>query len=154
MFFGRWARLIPLATVITPNRREAAALTNRDAETVATDVQSAKDTARRLTDLGTHAAIVKGIPVSDKIVDLFFDGEEFIEFAGNAHSRSRTHGSGCAFSAAITAGLAAGLPLVAAIDQAKRLVTTAIEFGEANGRGTTSINVLAYTPDKRPGTAS
>jgi hydroxymethylpyrimidine/phosphomethylpyrimidine kinase len=139
-------RLIPLATIVTPNRREAAALTGVDVAAVAPDVAAAKETAKRILDLGANSAVVKGIPVGGDRVDLFFDGREFIEFAGKAGAPGKTHGSGCAFSAAITAGLASGLELVAAVDQAKRLVTTAIELSEAKGRGTTSVNVLAFKP--------
>ena len=74
------------------------------------------------------------------------DGREFLEFAGKTHPKEKTHGSGCAFSAAITAGLANRLTLVDAIDQAKQLVNMAIQYGDGQGRGTTPVNVLAFTP--------
>jgi hydroxymethylpyrimidine/phosphomethylpyrimidine kinase len=60
-----------------------------------------------------------------------------------------TPGSGCAFSAAITAGLANRLNLVDAIDQAKNLVNMAIQYGDGQGRGTTPVNVLAFAPKKK-----
>lgn len=143
-------RLIPLATIVTPNRREAAALTGGDASSCAETIDAAKETARRLVDLGAKAAVVKGIEQGGDVVDVFFDGQEFIEFAGKAQPRGKTHGSGCAFSAAITAGLASGLALIAAVDQAKKLITTAIEHGLAKGRGTTSVNVLAFKSAEMP----
>ena len=77
---------------------------------------------------------------------MLFDGREFFEFAAKTQPKEKTHGSGCAFSAAITAGLANRLNLVDSIDQAKQLVNMAIQYGDGQGRGTTPINVLAFTP--------
>src|SRR5437867_5234508 len=113
-------RLFPLAAVITPNRRETALLTGLEVKAEVT-VAVAKDAARRLVGLGARAVVVKGIGVGEQTVDLFFDGREFLEFAGKAQPSTKTHGSGCTFSAAIAAGLAKGLGLVDAIDQAKNL---------------------------------
>jgi hydroxymethylpyrimidine/phosphomethylpyrimidine kinase len=139
--------LVPLATVITPNRREAAELAGVAAD-VLTTVAAAKEVARRIAGDGAKAVVVKGFEVAGaeggQVVDLFYDGREFLEFAGPAHPAGKTHGSGCAFSAAITAGLADRKPLVEAIDLAKQLVTTAIQFGEGQGRGVTPVNVLAF----------
>ena len=140
-------KLFGHATVITPNLRETAALTGM--ERIEPTIATAKDAARRLLDSGAQAAIIKGIEVGDQTVDLFFDGREFLEFAAKTHPREKTHGSGCAFSAAITAGLANRLNLVDAIDQAKNLVNMAIQYGDGQGRGTTPINVLAFAPKKK-----
>lgn len=142
------SRLLPLATVLTPNRRETAALTSADARAL-TDIPAAKDAARRLAGLGAKAVVVKGIEVLDQMVDLFFDGREFLEFAGDTQPSEKTHGSGCAFSAAITAGLANRLSLVEAIDQAKQLVTMAIRYSDGQGRGTSPVNVLAFAVKKK-----
>ena len=140
-------KLFPLATVITPNRREAALLAGVDA-TGLTTVAAAKDACRRLIGMGGKTVIVKGIAVEDQMVDVFFDGREFLEFADAAHANEKSHGSGCAFSAAITAGLANRLELIPAIDQAKQLVTMAIQYSDGQGRGTAPVNVLAFAPKK------
>ena len=107
--------------------------------------------------MGARAVLIKGIEVSgqsavgsgqggEQTVDLLFDGSEFLEFAAPTQPKEKTHGSGCAFSAAITAGLAKGMKLVDAIDQAKQLVTMAIQYGDGQGRGVTPVNVLAFSP--------
>ena len=140
--------LFPRAAVVTPNKREAAVLTGSDPKMQFT-VAVARDAARRVIDAGARAVVVKGIESGDQTVDVFFDGREFLEFAGKTQPAGKTHGSGCVFSAAITAGLAAGKGLVDAIDQAKNLVTTAIQHSDGQGRGTSPVNVLAFAPKKK-----
>jgi hydroxymethylpyrimidine/phosphomethylpyrimidine kinase len=136
--------LFPLATIVTPNLRETAELT--DVERMDPSVATARDAARRIVDRGARSVIIKGIEHADQMVDLFFDGREFLEFSAGTQPKEKTHGSGCAFSAAIAAGLANRLSLVDAIDQAKQLVTMAIQYGDGQGRGTTPINVLSFAP--------
>jgi hydroxymethylpyrimidine/phosphomethylpyrimidine kinase len=136
-------KLFPLATVITPNLREAAELIGGAPQPGT--IALAKDSAKRIADLGAKAVIIKGIEQDGKMIDLFFDGREFLEFSSEMLPKEKTHGSGCAFSAAITAGLANRLNLVDAIDQAKQLVSMAIQYGDGQGRGTTPVNVLAFT---------
>jgi hydroxymethylpyrimidine/phosphomethylpyrimidine kinase len=137
-------KLFPLAAVVTPNLAETAKLTG--AGKIVPTIASAKDAARRLIGLGAKAVLVKGIEQGDSFVDVFFDGVEFLEFAGKTMPKEKTHGSGCALSAAIAAGLANRLTLVDAIDQAKQLVTAAIQYGDGQGRGNTPVNVLAFAP--------
>jgi hydroxymethylpyrimidine/phosphomethylpyrimidine kinase len=141
-------RLVPLATVVTPNRREASMLTGTG-ENLEYTIQLAKDSARRLVGMGAKAVVIKAIPAGDQTVDLYFDGREFLEFAGKTHPKEKTHGSGCVFAAAITAGLATGKTLVDAIDQAKNVVTMAIQYSDGQGRGTSPVNVLAFAPKKK-----
>ena len=143
------SRLFPLATVITPNRREVAHLLGTGQDQLVDGVTAAKDAARRLHAMGARAVVVKGIEQGEQMVDVLFDGREFTEFAAKTHPKEKTHGSGCAFSAAITAGLANRLTLVEAIDQAKQLVNHAIQYGDGQGRGTTPVNVLAFAPKKK-----
>ena len=140
-------KLFPHATVITPNLRETAALTG--VSKLEPTVPVAKDAAKRLIDAGARAVVIKAIEVGGQMVDVFYDGREFLEFAAKTHPKEKTHGSGCAFSAAITAGLANRLTLVDAIDQAKNLVNMAIQYGDGQGRGTTPVNVLAFAPKKK-----
>ncbi len=139
--------LFPLATVVTPNLRETAALTG--VEKLEPTVAVAKDAARRIIDAGAKAVLIKGLESSDQTVDLLFDGREFTEFAAKTQPKEKTHGSGDAFSSAITAGLANRLTLVESIDQAKQLVNMAIQYGDGQGRGTTPVNVLAFAPKKK-----
>jgi hydroxymethylpyrimidine/phosphomethylpyrimidine kinase len=141
-------RLFPLATVVTPNRGEAAALTGASVEQIAT-VAAAKDAARRIAGMGAKAVVVKGIVQGEEVVDVFFDGKEFYELAGKLQPAEKSHGSGCAFSAAIAAGLANRLSLIDALDQAKQLVNMAIQYSDGQGRGTAPVNVLAFAPKKK-----
>jgi hydroxymethylpyrimidine/phosphomethylpyrimidine kinase len=141
-------KLFPLATVITPNLREAAKLTGLD-EQALKSIPAAKDAAKRLVADGAKAVVIKGLESADQTVDLFFDGKEFLEFAQPTLPKEKTHGSGSVFSAAITAGLANRLNLVDAIDQAKQVVTMAIQYSDGQGRGTAPVNVLAFAPKKK-----
>jgi hydroxymethylpyrimidine/phosphomethylpyrimidine kinase len=140
-------KLFPRATVVTPNLAETAELVG--VEEIQPTVPSAKDAAKRMVGLGAKAVVIKGLPVNDQTVDLFFDGREFLEFVGNTQPKEKSHGAGSAFSAAITAGLANRLSLVDAIDQAKNLVTMAIQYSDGQGRGTAPVNVLAFAPKKK-----
>ena len=137
-------RLFPLAAVVMPNLTETAKLTG--AAKMEPSIATAKDAARRLIASGANAVLIKGIEQGDSFIDLFFDGREFLEYAGKTMPKEKTHGAGCALSAAITAGLANRLSLVDAIDQAKQLVTMAIQYGDGQGRGNTPVNVLAFAP--------
>lgn len=141
-------KLFPMATVITPNRREAAKLTGVDVKSLDT-VATCMDACKRLMETEVKAVVIKGVPNGEQIIDVFYDGREFLEFADKAHPAQKTHGSGCAFSAAITAGLASGLKLVDSIDQAKQLVNMAVQYSDGQGRGTSPVNVLAFKPKKK-----
>jgi len=141
-------KLFSQASILTPNLREAAALTGGDVKML-NSVAACKDVARRLLETGAKAVVIKGIEAGDQIVDLYCDGKEFLEFAGKIYPANKSHGSGCAFSAAITAGLASGMVLVDAIDQAKQLVAMAIQYSDGQGRGTAPVNVLAFKPKKK-----
>jgi hydroxymethylpyrimidine/phosphomethylpyrimidine kinase len=137
-------RLFPLSTIVTPNLRETAMLSG--VEKIDPSIPAAKDAAKRLVAAGAKAVLIKAIEQGGSHVDLFFDGREFLEFAAASQPKEKSHGAGCALSAAITAGLANRMALVDAIDQAKQLVTHAIQYGDGQGRGTTPVNVLAFAP--------
>jgi hydroxymethylpyrimidine/phosphomethylpyrimidine kinase len=142
--------LIPQATVVAPNLRETLLLLNSDAKPDTLDsIPAAKDAAKRLKQFGPKSVLIKGIQVGDQMVDLFFDGREFLEFAAEKLPREKSHGAGSAFTAAITAGLANRLELVPAIDQAKHLATMAIQYSDGQGRGVAPVNVLAFAPKKK-----
>ncbi len=142
------SKLFPLACVITPGRQEAAELAGVDVATLTT-VDAAKDAARRLIDRGARAVVIRGIEVEGNSIDVFFDGKDFREYSGKLGA-TKTIGSGSAFSAAITAGLANGKSLVDAIDLAKQLVNAATQSTEVIGRAATSpVNVMAFTGPKK-----
>src|SRR2546428_6498172 len=99
------ARLLPLAAVITPNLPEAEVILGRRITTL----DERRDAARELVALEPRAAVVKGGHAESDVTDIFWDGSQMVELAGLRIATSNTHGSGCVFSAAITAGLARGL---------------------------------------------
>ena len=130
--------LFPLAQVATPNLYEAAALAGRgDIATVA----EMREAAKALHALGPRAVLVKGGHLgSDRPVDLYYDGEGFVELEAPRFDTEDTHGTGCALSAAITAHLASGDDLQDAVAAAKRFITGAIDRGIRIGRGYGPVN--------------
>ena len=134
-------KLLPRARCITPNRMEAELIAACSIESVA----DARDAARRIVDLGAGAVVVTGghLP-TEEVVDILFDGRDLIEFSGPRLIRANTHGSGCAFSAAITAALARNQSLANAVEAAKSYVCEAIRHASVVGAGT---SVLAHFPN-------
>jgi hydroxymethylpyrimidine/phosphomethylpyrimidine kinase len=135
-------RLLPLATVATPNRYEASVLTGIPSE----DVEAM---ARALRQLGADAAVVTGgdategsatgdgtTQYSEDVLAYTFGGTEFVETlsAPRIHSNA-THGTGCAFSTAIACGLAGGQSVPMAVTTAKAFVRLAIERAPGVGKG-------------------
>ncbi len=131
-------RLVPLAAVITPNLPEAEVLLGRRLAGPDDRARAARD----LVGLGCRAAIVKGGHAEDDADDMLFDGETLTVFAGRRVATPNTHGSGCAFSAAITAGLARGLGLTAAVAAAKEFITGAIQHSLELGGGHGPVNPM------------
>lgn len=139
--------LFPLATVITPNMAEAAALAEIPVRTVA-DMHGA---ARALLALGPRAVLVTGGDLAGTAIDVLHErGRTPREFAVPRVAQGPVHGTGCTLSAAITAGLATGLGLADAVADAKAYVTRAIADATALGRGSL---LLAHHVATRPATA-
>jgi hydroxymethylpyrimidine/phosphomethylpyrimidine kinase len=137
------SELLPRAYLVTPNVPEAAALTGIDIQNIA-DMRRA---AERLCAMGAKAALVKGGHLGEAAADVLFDGAEFHEFTAPRIATRHTHGTGCTYSAAITAGLACGRPLVSAVARAKRFITEAIRTNPGLGRGCGPVNHHAAIGD-------
>ncbi len=125
-------KLLPLATLVTPNVHEAEALTGLSIKTVV-DAQHAGE---MLVEAGASAALVKGghlegAPATDVLVTA--SSTEIFE--GEWIDQRHTHGTGCTYASAIAARLALGEELRDAIDGAKRYVTEAIRGGLDIGHG-------------------
>jgi len=126
------ARILPLATVVTPNIAEAQALTGIDVRTLAHALEAAK----RILDYGPRAVVVKGGHLGGTdAVDLLYDGTSTLEFSAPRSAHSSVHGTGCAFASAIAAGLALGDDLPAAVQRAKTYVAGAITHSFEIGAG-------------------
>ncbi len=138
-------RLLPLATIVTPNVPEAEALVGDTVDSLA----AMKEAARRIHGLGARSVVVKGGHLAEReAVDVFFDGSQMVEHRRQRLSSSNTHGTGCTFASAIAAGLALGLPLPSAVGRAKDVVTEAIRHGLPIGRGHGPANSMAWLYEK------
>lgn len=125
-------RLLPMATVLTPNLGEVRLLTGLEVTDRADQVRA----ARQLHALGPACVLVKGGPRSGRdALDVLFDGQQVREFTAPRAETSYLHGSGDTLSAAIAAGLARGLDVPAAVDAGKEYVTRAITGGYRLGTG-------------------
>lgn len=134
--------LLPLAALVTPNKFEAEKLTGMTIGSLEDAKRAAKAISERY---GAAAVIVKGGHLTgDESVDVLYYNGGFREFRAPRIKGGCTHGTGCAFSAAIAAGLAKGLGLVEAIEEAKRLITLAIDYGLKVGGGHCPVNPMAY----------
>jgi hydroxymethylpyrimidine/phosphomethylpyrimidine kinase len=128
--------LLPHAFLVTPNLHEAAALAGMEV----TDERSMEEAARRIAALGPQAVLVKGGHLAGDAVDLLFYEGRVERFTARRISSRHTHGTGCTYSAAITAGLAKGQQLTEAIGAAKRYITNAIASAPGLGRGCGPVN--------------
>ena len=125
------SRLLPLATVATPNLDEAARLTGVRVRDEA-DLAAA---ARALLELGPRWALVKGGHLAGEAVDLLTDGTREHWLRAPRHDNRHTHGTGCTLASAIAVGLADGLAVPDAVRAAKAYVTGAIAAGFPLGTG-------------------
>ena len=128
-------RLLPLATVVTPNLDEAEALAGTSAPR--------RELAERIHELGAPAVIVTGGHGSEP-VDHLFDGSRHVEIAVDRHDVAATHGAGCTHSATLAAELAKGRPLEDAARRAAAVAAEAVRNGHAElGAGDGPVNVAA-----------
>jgi hydroxymethylpyrimidine/phosphomethylpyrimidine kinase len=130
-------KLLPLATVITPNVPEAEGLLGRTISRGEPD----EDAARELVALGPRWVLLKGGHLSSEdAVDLLTDGSEMIRLDAKRVDTKHTHGTGCTLSAALAANLAKGFEVPDAAREAKRFVTRAIERHLTIGHGIGPVN--------------
>jgi hydroxymethylpyrimidine/phosphomethylpyrimidine kinase len=132
--------LLPLATLVTPNLAEAAALVGRELRTEA-DMRCA---ARDIRASGPEYVLVKGGHLhGSEAVDLLYDGRQFHEFRSRRLQDKRPHGTGCTYAAAIATFMAQGLSVVDAVAAAKQLITEAIRNSLGLGRGRGPVDLYA-----------
>ena len=130
------ARLIPRATLVTPNLAEAAALAGIEVSSL----DQMREAARRIAGLGAGAVLVKGGHRAGDATDVLFAEGVLHEFPAPRVDTPHTHGTGCTYSAAITAGLAGGAPLEIAVARAKRFIACAIASSPGLGHGAGPVN--------------
>lgn len=130
-------RLIPRASLITPNLPEAAALLD---EPVAANEAAVENQGKRLLSMGCGAVLIKGgHGQGEQSIDYFIDANGAIALAAPRIVTKNTHGTGCSLSSAIAAGLANGEAMEAAVRNAKAWVSAAIasadRFSVGHGHG-------------------
>ena len=134
--------LLPLATLVTPNLHEAEVLSGRRVA----DVAGMRDAARALVDLGARAAVVTGGHLPGAPVDVLCEGGVVHELSGERVGTGSRHGTGCTFSAAVTACLAHGDGVATAIDTAKRWVAAVLAAPGTIGHGAPPLDHGSVTP--------
>jgi hydroxymethylpyrimidine/phosphomethylpyrimidine kinase len=133
------AKLLPLATIVTPNLHEAGALVGRNIH----DLAGMKEAACVIRDLGPQNVVIKGGHLAGVAADVLYDGRDFTEFRSERVLSKHTHGTGCIFASAIATGLACGRSVQASVAAAKEFVTAAIRNGLAIGKGCGPADPLA-----------
>lgn len=129
--------LVPLATVVTPNLPEAAALLGRPVKTL----DEMREAARAIHAIGATNVVVKGGHLEgDTVVDMLFDGKSLHEFSGPRVQTPNTHGTGCTFASAIAAYLALGDGVQEAVRKAKDYLAGALQHAYDTGKGHGSVN--------------
>jgi hydroxymethylpyrimidine/phosphomethylpyrimidine kinase len=129
-------RLLPLATVVTPNIPEARALTGlgEDASQV--------ELAREMLAFGPEAVVVTG-GHSEDVIDFYFDGYDPIPIRGKRYPGGAAHGSGCTHSSALAAMLALGRNPLRAAERARQITEAAVRDGlRGIGKGPGPVDVF------------
>ena len=131
------ASLLKRAFVVTPNIPEAERLAGM---TIATD-DDRREAAQRIQALGPSLVVIKGGHLSSPdIVDLLYDGRDFMEFRHDRVPGRHTHGTGCTYAAALTAHLAAGRTVREAIPLIQEYIAGAIRHAPELGEGSGPMN--------------
>jgi hydroxymethylpyrimidine/phosphomethylpyrimidine kinase len=134
--------LIPRAFLVTPNVPEAAELAGFEIG----GMDDMRRAARSLAEMGAAAVLIKGEHLAGDAVDLLWTAQGCREFTAPRIDTRHTHGTGCTYSAAITAELARGTPLVQAVERAKTFITEAIRTNPGLGGGCGPVNHFARRP--------
>jgi hydroxymethylpyrimidine/phosphomethylpyrimidine kinase len=128
--------LLPTAFLVTPNLHEAGVLAHMRVH----DLESMKEAAMKIREMGPKAVLVKGGHLNEEAIDVLFDETGFHYYRAARVATRHTHGTGCTYSACITAELARGLALTDAVANAKNFITRAIETAPGLGSGSGPVN--------------
>ena len=129
-------KLLPKAFLVTPNLPEASELCGR----VVDSPDAMREAARAIADQGPNAVLIKGGHLEGDALDILYYEGRFEEFRARRIDSNHTHGTGCTYSAAITAELAQGAALDEAVRRGKRFITRAIESSPGLGQGCGPVN--------------
>ncbi|HXF96759.1 MAG TPA: bifunctional hydroxymethylpyrimidine kinase/phosphomethylpyrimidine kinase [Gemmatimonadales bacterium] len=140
-------KLVPLATLVTPNLDEAAILVEDEVGTP----EQMERAGRALVKLGARAALVKGghLP-GEVVIDVLVAGDTVCRFRHPRLDTTSTHGTGCTLSAAAAAGLALDRPLARAVEDALDFVHRAMAAAPRLGQGHGPLNHFVPAPPRPP----
>lgn len=124
-------KLIPIATIVTPNLPEAEVILGREIKSLEEMVSAAKE----IYNMGPSNVLVKGGHLADDATDVLYDGREIYFLKGERIETKNTHGTGCTLSSAIASNLALGYEVKEAVERAKAYITMAIEHSFSIGHG-------------------
>ncbi len=127
--------LLPLGFLVTPNIKEAELLSGIKIK----NFSDTKRAARAILKIGVRAVLITGGHLRGTPDDLFFDGKDMHIFSSKRLTNLDIHGTGCVFSAAITAGLAQGISLRKSIQNAKKYISEAILGAIYPGNGSPCV---------------
>ena len=118
-------KLIPLASVITPNCQEAESITGYSVK----NTKDMKKAAKIIYKMGAKNVVVKGGHLGENYdaIDIIFDGFQFKEISSRRIKTKNTHGTGCTYASAIAAGIAKGDSILEAVIKAKKYLNLAIK---------------------------
>jgi hydroxymethylpyrimidine/phosphomethylpyrimidine kinase len=133
-------KLLPHALVLTPNIPEAEVLTGLSIATLA----DARHAAKILISMGPKTVVIKGGHRKGEPIDIFYDGTSYHEFTSDRITTTSDHGTGCTFSAAITANLAKNLSVKDAVEQAKIYVSASLRSAYPVGKGHGPLNHFGH----------
>jgi hydroxymethylpyrimidine/phosphomethylpyrimidine kinase len=134
-------RVLPRALLVTPNLHEAAALAGFEI----TSLDDMREAARRIASLGPVSVLIKGGHLPCDAIDLLLYEGQYSEYSTPRIDTPHTHGTGCSYSAAITALLARGESIPTAVARAKIWITEAIRTNPGLGGGSGPVNHFART---------
>jgi hydroxymethylpyrimidine/phosphomethylpyrimidine kinase len=135
-------KLLPLAFLVTPNIPEAEVIAQCKIE----GVDGMKKAAAVIYGLGVKNVVIKGghLRAAKKsgAVDILYDGNNYYEYSSPWIATKDTHGTGCTYASSLAATLACGENIIDAVQEAKAMVTKAIENSLSLGKGHGPVNVL------------
>ena len=139
--------LLPIATLVTPNIKEAELLSGIKIK----NHSDKKRAARAILKTGVRAVLVTGGHLRGTPDDLFLDSKDMHIFSSKRLTKLDIHGTGCVFSAAITAGLAQGFSVRESIQNAKKYIGEAIlaAFSPGNGNPCVEPNAVIYKENEK-----
>lgn len=139
--------LLPLASLVTPNIKEAELLSGIKIK----NLSDTKRAARAILKTGVRTVLITGGHLRGTPDDLFFDGKDMHIYSSKRLTNLDIHGTGCVFSAAITAGLAQGVTVRESIRNAKKYIGEAILGAIYPGNGAPCVepNALIYKENEK-----